>query len=178
MSILLCDSCLQYANHACSEHGLATHYIPSRRVPLLLQRLAELNDPTPSLINSTIEELSSESSEDETRTTLIGTKRAAIDTVFRHNEVETIIVELERLTGHEDESIKTWASTTLQQLNDRSPTSLKVSLQAIRKGKKLQLREALNLELNIATAFCVRFFRFVYAIIMLISWNILGRGHF
>ena len=129
-------------------------------MPLLLQRLAELDKPSLSVINGTIEEFSSESSEDETRTTLIGARRSAIDSVFRHNEVESIFTDLEQLTGHEDESIKAWASSTLHQLNERSPTSLKVSLAAIRKGKKLQLREALNLELNVAAAFCVRFSRF------------------
>ncbi|KAJ3506295.1 hypothetical protein NMY22_g17299 [Coprinellus aureogranulatus] len=136
------------------EHGIATHYIPSRRVPLLLQRLAELDKPSPTQINSTIEELTSEGSDDATRTTLVGAKRIAIDTVFCHNEVEAILEELEQLTSHHDASIKSWASDTLHQLNERSPTSLKVSLAAIRKGKKLQLLEALNLELNVAAQFC------------------------
>jgi 3-hydroxyisobutyryl-CoA hydrolase len=112
------------------------------------------------VIDSTIEEFSSESSEDETKTTLIGARRSAIDSVFRHNEVESIFADLVQLTSHEDESVKTWASSTVHQLNERSPTSLKVSLAAIRRGKKLELREALNLELNVAAAFCVRFSRF------------------
>lgn len=129
-------------------------------MPLLLQRLAELDKPSPSVIDSTIEEFSSESSEDETKTTLIGARRSAIDSVFRHNEVESIFADLVQLTSHEDESVKTWASSTVHQLNERSPTSLKVSLAAIRRGKKLELREALNLELNVAAAFCVRFSRF------------------
>lgn len=150
--------------HHVSEHGLATHYIPSRRVPLLLQRLAELDRPTLSVIDQTIEELSSEIQEGEAHSSLIGSKRAAIDAVFCHNEVEAIVSDLKSLTSHEDQSIATWASRTLTQLEERSPTSLKVTLQAIRKGKKLMLRDAFTLEMKLAAAFCVcssfiRFFR-------------------
>lgn len=51
--------------------------------------------------------------------------------------------------------IRAWAEETLSVMNMRSPTSLKVALEAIRKGKQLSLLEALNMELKIATAYCV-----------------------
>lgn len=136
------------------EHGLATHYIPSRRIPLLLQRLAELDQPSLSLIDQTIEELSSEREPNEPRSSLIGAKRAALDSAFRHSEIEQIVFDLTELGKHPDESISTWASSALAQLEERSPTSLKVALTAIRKGKKLTLRDAFEQEMNIAGAFC------------------------
>lgn len=136
------------------EHGLATHFIPSRRVPLLLQRLADLDQPSLAVIDQTIEELSSEIDEAESRSSLIGPTRVAIDAVFSHSKVEDIFKDLQGLCKHEDESISTWASRTLEQLKERSPTSLKVTLAALRRGKKLHLQDALSLELNIAAAFC------------------------
>ncbi|TFK42453.1 3-hydroxyisobutyryl-CoA hydrolase [Crucibulum laeve] len=138
------------------EHGFATHYIPSRRVPMLLDRLAALEDSHPRKINQTIEELSSEREPTEPPAPFVGPKRTALDYAFRHNEVEKIILELEKLQTHEIESVGKWATDTLGILHLRSPTSLKVALKAIRKGKKMSLLEALEMELGIATAFCSR----------------------
>jgi 3-hydroxyisobutyryl-CoA hydrolase len=123
---------------------------------LLLQRLAELDQPSLSLINQTIEELSSEREPNEPRSSLVGATRAALDSAFRHNEIEQIVFDLTELGKHPDESINTWASSALSQLQERSPTSLKVALTAIRKGKNLTLRDAFEQEMNIAGAFCVR----------------------
>ncbi|KAF4614630.1 hypothetical protein D9613_003181 [Agrocybe pediades] len=142
------------SGRAVFEHGLATHYIPSRRIPMLLARLAELEDPHPSLIDRIIEDLSSEREPSEPPAPFTGAKRVALDHAFRHNTVEPIINDLEIFAEHEDSSISTWASETLKMLEMRSPTSLKVALEAIRRGKKLSLLQALEMELKIATAFC------------------------
>lgn len=139
-----------------SEHGLATHYIPSRRVPQLLDRLAELNQPHASLIDNTIEDLSCERERDELPSPLTGAKRIALDTAFRHNTVEAIFKELENLSRIDHEEVKKWAADTLATLKLRSPTSLKVALEAVRRGSRMSLLEALDMELKIATAFCVR----------------------
>ncbi|KAH6918437.1 3-hydroxyisobutyryl-coenzyme A hydrolase isoform 1 [Coprinopsis sp. MPI-PUGE-AT-0042] len=136
------------------EHGLATHFLPSRRIPLLLERLAELDRPSLDVVNQTIDELSSEREPTEPPSTLLGGIRTALDAAFRHDSIEAIYVDLNTLVGYEDQSISQWASETLKSLDARSPTSLKVALHAIRKGKKLQLREAMQMELDIAGAFC------------------------
>jgi 3-hydroxyisobutyryl-CoA hydrolase len=139
-----------------SEHGLATHYIPSRRIPQLLDSLAELNQPHPSLIDRTIEDLSCEREPDEPRSPFTGAKRIALDTAFRHNTVEAIFNELETLSKIDNEEVKKWAADTLTTLHLRSPTSLKVALEAVRRGSRMSLLQALDMELKIATAFCVR----------------------
>ena len=126
-------------------------------MPALLEALAELDHPSLERIDRTLEELSSEY-ENEERSSLVGPKRAAIDACFRHNEVEKIVAAVQQHTKHENETIRLWASATLAQLQDRSPTSLKLSLESIRRGKKLPLREALEMELRIAGAYCVRLF--------------------
>jgi len=136
------------------ELGFATHYIPSRRVPILLDRLAALESAHVSVIDHTIEEFSAERLSEEPPTPFIGEQRDALDFAFRHHRVEMIIEDLEKLAKHESSAISQWAVDTLATLHLRSPTSLKVALKAIREGKNMTLLEALDMEMKIATAFC------------------------
>jgi 3-hydroxyisobutyryl-CoA hydrolase len=140
----------------CSEHGFATHFIPSRRIDILLDRLKALETPTMEHIDRTIEELSSEREHDEQSSPLVGDIRVVLDSAFRHNSVELIFRDLEEFSNRPDPAISTWAKQTLETLHMRSPTSLKVALGAIRKGKNMSLLETLQMELGIATAYCVR----------------------
>jgi len=122
---------------------------------MLLDRLAELQKVHPNLIDRTIENLSAEREPNDLPPPFIGAKRAALDYAFRHNTVEQIVEDLEALTSNEDPEIRRWASETLTMLHARSPTSLKVALDAIRRGKHLTLLQALEMETKIATAYCV-----------------------
>lgn len=151
-----------------SEHGFATHFIPARRIPMLLDRLAELDQPHASVIDRTIEDFSAERASDEPPAPFTGAKRSALDSAFRHSTVEQIIKDLESFAQTSvDASVRQWASDTLAMLHMRSPTSLKVALKAIRRGKRLTLLETLDMELKIATAFCVSFFFLKYCRIVL-----------
>lgn len=123
---------------------------------MLLDRLSNLETTDKASIDRTLEELCSEREPEEAPAPFIDEKRTAIDLAFRHNTVERIIADLEAFAMDNNEAIKQWASETLQMLHDRSPTSLKVALKAIRLGATQTLVEALNMELKIATAFCVR----------------------
>ncbi|TBU42068.1 3-hydroxyisobutyryl-coenzyme A hydrolase [Dichomitus squalens] len=143
------------SGRAVFEHGFATHYVPSRRIPALLERLAALEEPTYRAINDLIEQEVAEREPDEVSTSFVGAKRAALDSAFRHDTVEDVIAELTQISnGHSDESVRQWAAQTLDTLELRSPTSLKVALTAVRRGKQMTLLEALQMEMNIATAFC------------------------
>ena len=144
-----------------SELGFATHYIPSRRIPILLDRLASLEDAHISVIDRTIEEFASERLPEEPPTPLTGETRIALDWAFRHDRVEGILADLESLKDHSNPSVSQWAYKTLGALHLRSPTSLKVSLKAIRTGRQMTLLEALQMEVKIAGAFCVREFGLV-----------------
>lgn len=144
----------QLKGRAVFELGFATHYVPSRRIPMLLDRLAVLENAHPSVIDSTIEEFSSERQPDEAPKSFTGNKRDALDFAFRHDQVEEIFKDLESFVNHKDAAISQWAAETITILNLRSPTSLKVALKAIRKGKNMTLLEALDMELKIATAYC------------------------
>lgn len=122
---------------------------------MLLDRLAELNQPHASVVDRIIEDLSAEREPSEPPAPFTGAKRVALDHAFRHNKVEDIINDLEIFANSETPEIAKWASDTLAMLQMRSPTSLKVALTAIRRGSKLSLLQALEMELKIATAFCV-----------------------
>ncbi|KAF7363859.1 3-hydroxyisobutyryl-CoA hydrolase, mitochondrial [Mycena sanguinolenta] len=136
------------------EHGFATHFIPSRRIPMLLDRLSNLETIDRALIDRTLEELSSEREQEEPPAPFIEDTRVALDRAFQHDRVERIVADLELFSQDSDPAVRQWASATLKMLQERSPTSLKVALKAIRLGKEQTLVEALNMELKIATAFC------------------------
>lgn len=74
---------------------------------------------------------------------------------FGHNTVEEIVDSLTKLTSTADDAVAKWASETLVTLHMRSPTSLKVALKALRRGKEMTLLQALQMEMGIATAYCV-----------------------
>ncbi|KIJ69173.1 hypothetical protein HYDPIDRAFT_105755 [Hydnomerulius pinastri MD-312] len=136
------------------EHGLATHYISSRSIPSLSAHLAEFDTLSFHKINRAIEELHAERQSDEPSGKLMGVVRHALDSAFRHDSVEEILSSLETLSSSPDTRVNGWAKQTLETLHMRSPTSLKVALSAIRRGKKMTLLEALQMEMGIATAYC------------------------
>ncbi|KAI6150600.1 ClpP/crotonase-like domain-containing protein [Pisolithus tinctorius] len=136
------------------EHGLATHYITSRSVPSLLAHLAALENPSFSQINRTIEELHIERQPNEAHSKLTGNVREALDAAFCHDTVEEIIQSLEASTETPDTRVRLWAKQTLETLHMRSPTSLKVTLSAQRRGREMSLLEALQMEIGIAAAYC------------------------
>lgn len=123
---------------------------------MLLENVSTLERPTFAQINDVIEENSSESEHPGTiASVLVGPVRVALDFAFRHNKVEDIVTDLDALVEHRDPTISKWASRTLESLNLRSPTSLKVALRAIRRGKEKSVIEALEMEYAIAAALCV-----------------------
>ena len=145
--------------------GLATHYIHHTTLPSLTARLAELDfkDYHPlssrlSLINDTIEEFSSSLPHDQPMG-IGGNKRKAIDRCFRYSAMEEIIKALKPeeeiskalKTEEEVKDAKAWAKTTLQELSERSPTSLKVTLRQLRIGKKWNISETFQREFALAT---------------------------
>lgn len=117
--------------------------------------MAEFDDPSFSQINRTIEELHAERQPHEPNSNLTGIVRQALDTAFSHNSMEEIFQSLEALESVLDVRVRSWAKQTLETLHMRSPTSLKVALAALRRGKQMTLSEALQMEIRIASAFCV-----------------------
>ncbi|KAH9180399.1 ClpP/crotonase [Lactarius sanguifluus] len=143
------------SGRAVFEHGLATHYIPSARVPLLLESLAGLEKPTFAQVNEAIEDLHYDKEPSDTVTPLSGEIRAALDSAFSQGTVKGITSALQTyVTNGATAEVVQWAKDTLSMLKERSPTSLEVALVAIRKGKSLDLLESFKMELAMAAAFC------------------------
>lgn len=136
------------------ELGFATHFVSSRTVPNLLNRLSDLEDPSSAVIDRIIEDHHAKRLPDEPVGKLTGRTRQALDFAFRHDTVEEIVEDLTKLTSTSDDTVAKWASDTLKTLYMRSPTSLKVALEAVRRGKTMTLLEALQMEMGIATAYC------------------------
>ncbi|KAI0306718.1 3-hydroxyisobutyryl-coenzyme A hydrolase [Multifurca ochricompacta] len=143
------------SGRAAFEHGLATHYIPSARVPMLLDTLATLEKPTFAQVNEAIEDLHYDREPADPVAPLSGATRVALDSAFSQETVEAIVDALQSYaTGEESAEVVQWAKNTLTMLEDRSPSSLKIALMAIKKGKSLDLLESFKMELGIADAFC------------------------
>ena len=108
------------------------------------------------MINSTIEQCYYEPEGSEPPVSLTGSVRVALDSAFGQKSVEEIFESLENYKQSSDEQVTAWATSTLEALDLRSPTSLRVALFALRKNKDGGLIDALRTELGIATALCVR----------------------
>lgn len=118
--------------------------------------MESMEESTLEQINAVIEEHYEDPLEGEKVGTILGEHRAALDTAFGHNTVEEIFESLRKMQEPMSGMIGEWAKTTLSTLELRCPTSLKVALEAVRRGRKLSLANALRMEMGIATAFLVR----------------------
>lgn len=146
-----------------SQLGIATHYVPSRSIPQLLDRLSRLEHATHSIIDTTIEEFYEARSPDAVASSppkLVGRVRQALDYAFSADSVPTIVERLRAIVektggeGTKDPGGR-WAQETLSMLALRSPTSLVVAHEANRRGRRLTLRDAFEMEMRIAKAYCV-----------------------
>lgn len=107
------------------------------------------------MIDRTIEESYEAPETLELASPLTGKIRVALDGSFRPNNVEKIISNLKKLESSQDE-VGMWAQSTLKAMRDRSPTSLVVALELVRRGKTMSLGQALHMEYRMATSYCVR----------------------
>ncbi|KAK3325862.1 ClpP/crotonase-like domain-containing protein [Apodospora peruviana] len=135
--------------------GIATHYLHSSSLPQLESRLAELrfkdyDDMSHRLavINATIEEYCTGLPHDQP-ILLGGELRKAIDRCFSFNTVPAIIRALEAEEG----PAKPWAQQTLKTLNEKSPTSIHVTLRQMRIGAGWSILQTFQREYHMAAKF-------------------------
>ncbi|GAA5932987.1 enoyl-CoA hydratase/isomerase family protein [Sporobolomyces koalae] len=152
--------------------GFTSHYVPSERLAALENRLAELEaTATVEDVNAAINEFSADA--DELKLALesyplVGSVRRALDHVFSQSTAEDMLATLAAIengsqdlskivrSGEENEvsKVKQWAKETREQIELRSPTSVKLSIKAIREGAKLNIEEVLAMDNRIAAACC------------------------
>ena len=134
--------------------GLATHFVSSEHVESLCAALGGIPSDTPpenrsSKVESILDEFSSQSAiPDIHENSTLARNREAIDACFAAESVEGII---ENLTNIESSDITEgnveFARETLDTLAKMSPTSLKITLEQVRRGNELSsLGECLQME--------------------------------
>ncbi|KAJ2524898.1 3-hydroxyisobutyryl-CoA hydrolase [Coemansia sp. RSA 2049] len=125
--------------------GIATHYVPSERLPNLELRLAELDSPNYDIVNEAIEEFAAQPEDLGKLDYSLAGVRGSIDRCFRFKSMESIIEALK----HETEN-REWAQRTIKVLEEMSPSSLKLTLEQLHQGTHLDITQALALELHLA----------------------------
>lgn len=125
----------------CVELGVATHYVPRGQHEAVIERLAAADL---SAGKAAVERVLSELSGDP-GTSEIKAYRSDIDRLFAGGTVEAIIEAL-RADGGD------WARQQADILDTRSPTSMKITLEQLRRGSELDLDAVLQMEYRISQA--------------------------
>lgn len=123
--------------------GLATHFVPSEKLPELEKRLISLNSGYMNAVKSVIEEFSLDVQIDEESAL---NKKSTIDECFSKDTVEEIIQSCEVEVRKEGNG---WLGAVLKELKRSSPTGLKITLRSIREGRKQTLAECLKKEFRL-----------------------------
>jgi len=124
--------------------GLVTHYIPSDKMAELLDNLAtsHLGDKSANMITNLIQSACcAPTGESE-----LAKYRNEIDHCFKYDTVEEILSALDLCQSE-------WCDKTAALLRTKSPTSLKVTLQQLRNGAKLDLDQCLQMEYHMDMRF-------------------------
>jgi enoyl-CoA hydratase len=112
---------------------LATHWIPSDEWPVLLEALANGDDPT---------DLFSEMGR-RPQNSPLSERRTKIDRIFGTTSVEDILTLLDR-------DDKEWSHECAALMRTRSPSSLKIAYGQIRNGDSLEFDDCMKMEFRIA----------------------------
>jgi len=138
--------------------GIATHYIPSENLSDFKENLVERskgihNDGNDEIMKSEVNQLedilSKYSSQDiDPSRSFLAKNRTSIDSAFCDvNQVEDIVLKLEQNGGE-------FESKTLAQMRKMSPTSMKVTLEAIKRGNSLRdVASSLVMEYRLSQGF-------------------------
>ncbi|KAL1923073.1 mitochondrial 37S ribosomal protein mS47 [Calcarisporiella thermophila] len=126
--------------------GIASHFVPSKSLTDLEERLMELESSDYGVINAAIEEVAD--SDPHHHFSLGGEIRKIIDKCFCHNNLEEIVKAL-------DEDPSEFAKMTKDTLLQMSPTSLRVTLEQLRRGKEMSIAECFKMEYRLAQQFLV-----------------------
>lgn len=150
--------------YAVYQARIATHFIPSSQISTLLEKLVGLDFPSNNAqdISKTVDQcIEGFAIEDtNTRSSLVGAKRKAIDECFGHDRMEDIVISLKKYAQSTSE-LAEWAKETLKTIESKSPTSLKVTLEGIRRGGKMGINEVLQMDMEIGEMFCVSGWHFL-----------------
>lgn len=118
----------------CLYAGIATHFVPVERLPLLRDLLGDGEEEVASVLTTL---------HDDPGEPPLATVRDAIDFHFAHDSIEAIQASL--ATGDD------WAQKTHATIAAMSPTALKLSLRALREGASSDIEGALRTEFRVVS---------------------------
>lgn len=126
----------------CIAAGVATHYVPSERNGELIYALEteRLDDD-----GERIEELLDGFGGDAGKSDLAH-ERGLIDAAFVRESVDSILFAL-------DEAGDAWSVKQAKTLRTKSPTSLRVTLEALKRGAGLEFRDVMTQDLRVSMRF-------------------------
>ncbi|KIJ44290.1 hypothetical protein M422DRAFT_30432 [Sphaerobolus stellatus SS14] len=145
------------------EHGIATHYIPARRIPDLVDRLSSLEEVSMDKVDGALEDLFYENCDiEDSSTKLTG------DTQWDIEIFSLSLPEIMETLEMKDEEIRQRAKTdrvkldeedlplplkAFKALQQRSPNTLRIALEAVRRSKNMTLEDVLQMEMRLATTY-------------------------
>ena len=140
------------------DTGLATHFVPSDRLPRLMRRLVDLGPYAKDhgAVDGALREFEGpQVGLDPPEEGSILTRLPHINTWFAGDTVEAIDAALESAAGQTgaDEAVTALAASLLKELRRGSPTSLKVGLEAMNRHRNATLRTCLIQEFRLVKRF-------------------------
>lgn len=120
--------------------GIATHRVPSARFPDLLDGLTGTVS-----VDAVLSAFSEPAGEGP-----IMTRRSAIDRLFAADQVEAILAALDREASSTSADVE-WAGKTAALMRTKSPTSLKLALAQVRRGKSWDFETCMRTEYRIVS---------------------------
>ena len=138
---------------ACMYAGLSTHYISSKKLEKLYEKLIDATITNVDVIKvlDAFHEEGKEEMAKHVRDCFIAKHAEIIEkTFYNKDSVEHIMTTLEECQGERDD----FSVNTLATLKSRSPTSLKVTFEGMRRGLQAQsIGECLQMEFRMSQAF-------------------------
>ena len=152
-SNLFCNLWSIFIDFFSSHSGLATHFIPSHRIPDVLESLSSASEVSlqPSQINSILNKFSG----DLEPYSLLPLQEA-IDFVFLAPNVDAIMKRANELVASKKAIVADWAKSTISVLEQMSPTAVHTTLMLLQKGATSTLKSALRTELTLAQNYVER----------------------
>mmetsp|Transcript_12194 Transcript_12194/g.23314 ORF Transcript_12194/g.23314 Transcript_12194/m.23314 type:complete len:390 (+) Transcript_12194:42-1211(+) len=135
--------------------GIGTHLVPVASLAQLQHALTHQRQPAAacnlqdiiSLFSASSKSNASESANPKPSATLpLQTQRPLIDKCFSLHTVPAIVRALQNCAKGEEEAEQRWAEGVLATLNKKSPTSVQLTFEALRRNGKIPLPAALNIE--------------------------------
>ena len=121
--------------------GIATHRVPSQKFADLLEGLCG-NVSVDALLGA----FAAPPEEGP-----VAARRADIDRLFSANTIERMLQDLDAEAGEAAAEKADWAKATAATIRSRSPTSLKLALEQVRRGAKLSFEDCMKTEYRIVS---------------------------